>query len=203
MLPAALRISRAEAVRAIWEALSGNEAVIATTGKVWRELYSLGHRPGYFYLLGSMGCAAPVGLGVSLGADCEVVVLDGDGSALMKMGAMATAGRYLPDKFTHIVLDNEVYETTGGQRTSSTTTDLAAVATACGYRWVHRADTPAGCTESLLQALQARGPRLIHVKVSPASDPAMPKFSKTLTAMKGEFMEWLRPAGRCPATGRS
>ena len=202
-LPAALRINRLEAVRAVWDALSGNEAVIATTGKVWRELYSLGHQPSHFYLLGSMGCASPVGLGVSLGVDREVIVLDGDGSALMKMGAMATVGRYLPDNFTHIVLDNEVYETTGGQCTSSATADLAAVAAACGYRWVHRVDTPAGCTDSLLQALRTRGPRLIHVKVSPASDPAMPKFSKTLTAMKSEFMEWLRPAARGPITGRS
>jgi phosphonopyruvate decarboxylase len=195
ILPASDRISRAEAVRGVWEALSGHEAVIATTGKVWRELYSLGHRPGFFYLLGSMGCASPVGLGVSQGFGREVVVLDGDGSALMKMGAMATTGRYSPGNLTHVVLDNEVYETTGGQRTSSVTTDLALVALACGYRWIRRVDTVVGCTEAMREASRVPGPRFIHVKVSAASDPAMPKFCKTLTEMKLDFMEWLKASG--------
>ena len=195
IVPASDRISRAEAVRGVWEALSGHEAVIATTGKVWRELYSLGHRPGFFYLLGSMGCALPVGLGVSQGFEREVVVLDGDGSALMKMGAMATAGRYCPANLTHVVLDNEVYETTGGQQTSSVTADLALVALACGYRGIRRVDTVVGCTEAMLKASTVPGPRFIHVKVSAASDPAMPKFCKTLIEMKLDFMEWLRASG--------
>jgi phosphonopyruvate decarboxylase len=195
-LPPSGRISRAEAVLGVWEALSGRESVIATTGKVWRELYSLGHRPGFFYLLGSMGCASPVGLGVSLGSGCEVVVLDGDGSALMKMGAMATTGRYAPRNLTHVVLDNEAYETTGGQQTSSVTADLALVAQACGYRWIGRVDTLRGCTEAVVEARRVAGPRFIHVKVSSVSDPAMPKFSKTLTAMKSDFMEWLRATGQ-------
>ena len=100
-------------------------AVIATTGKCGRELFTLYDRPQHLYQVGSMGCASAMALGVALNSKSPVVVLDGDGSALMKLGNMATIGAYAPENFIHVILDNNAHDFTGGQPTSSQTVDFA------------------------------------------------------------------------------
>ncbi|HEX7969918.1 MAG TPA: thiamine pyrophosphate-binding protein, partial [Stellaceae bacterium] len=81
-------------------------AVVATTGKCGRELFTLADRPQHLYQVGSMGGATGMALGVALNAPMPVVVLDGDGAALMKLGTFATVGAYAPGRFIHILLDN-------------------------------------------------------------------------------------------------
>ena len=80
-----------------------------------------------------MGCASAMGLGVALNTARPVVVLDGDGAALMKMGSLATIGAQAPANLVHVVLDNGVHDSTGGQATVSPIVDFAGVALACGY----------------------------------------------------------------------
>ena len=92
-------------------------AIIATTGFCGRELYMIDDRPQHLYQVGSMGCASAMGLGVALNVARPVIVLDGDGAALMKMGSLATIGAQAPKNLVHIVLDNSVHESTGGQAT--------------------------------------------------------------------------------------
>ncbi|MBU9848609.1 phosphonopyruvate decarboxylase, partial [Rahnella aceris] len=100
--------------------LIGNEVpIIVSTGKGGRELYTLSDREQHFYMVGSMGCASPLGLGVALNIDNYVLVLDGDGALLMKLGAMATIGAYKPKHLIHVLLDNGVHDSTGGQETVS------------------------------------------------------------------------------------
>jgi phosphonopyruvate decarboxylase len=97
-------------------------------------LYAIDDRPNHFYMVGSMGCLLPLALGLALARpDLRVVALDGDGSALMRMGALATAGAYGPPNLWHLLLDNGVHESTGGQATVSPTVGFAGVAAACGY----------------------------------------------------------------------
>ena len=126
-MPAASRRSR------LVQAGAGDAAIVATTGKCGRELFTLGDRAQQIYLVGSMGCASAVGLGLALNVDRPVIVLDGDGAALMKMGNTATIGAYAPRNLVHIVLDNGVHDFTGGQGTVSPGVDFAGVAQACGY----------------------------------------------------------------------
>ena len=111
-----------------------DDIILTTTGYTGRELYSLGDRSNQLYMVGSMGCIASLGLGLALARpDLRVIVIDGDGAALMRMGAMATIGHYKPDNMLHILLDNDAYESTGGQITVSSSVDFPGVALACGY----------------------------------------------------------------------
>lgn len=144
-------------------------AVIATTGKCGRELFTLADREQHLYQVGSMGGAAPMGLGLALNVARPVVVLDGDGAALMKLGAFATIGAEAPAKLIHIVLDNGVHDSTGGQPTVSASVDFAAVAVACGYRLALSCDSLAGFETAYREAAGREGPSLIHVRIQPGS----------------------------------
>jgi len=147
-------------------------AVIATTGKCGRELFTLVDRRQHLYQVGSMGGASAMGLGVALNTTKKVVVLDGDGAALMKLGNFATIGACRPENLLHIVLDNGVHDSTGGQATVSASVDFAAVALACGYAFAASCRTLDGFERALDQADRPdrpRGPALIHVRIVPGS----------------------------------
>ena len=145
-------------------------AVIATTGKSGRELFTLSDRRQHLYQVGSMGGASGMGLGVALTApDRPVVVLDGDGAALMKLGSLATIGSRQPRNLIHVLLDNGVHDSTGGQSTVSASVDFAAVALACGYRAAISVDDPTGFDLAMRQALGEGGPVLVHARIRPGS----------------------------------
>src|SRR5262249_43067797 len=132
--------TRSEVLRAVQSTARVTDAVIATTGFTGRALYALEDCPNQLYLVGSMGCAGTLGLGLGLAQPRRrVIVLDGDGAALMRLSALATIGYERPANLVHILLDNEIHESTGGQATVSHSVDLAAVARACGYPRVVRA----------------------------------------------------------------
>jgi len=109
-------------------------AVLASTGFCGRELCAIDDRPNQLYMVGSMGCVLPLALGLALARpDLTVVALDGDGAALMRLGAFATAGAYPAPNLRHLLLDNGAHDSTGGQATVSASVSFAAVASACGY----------------------------------------------------------------------
>jgi len=144
-------------------------AIIATTGKTGRELFTLADREQHLYQVGSMGCASAMGLGVALNTRRKVVVIDGDGAALMKLGTLATIGAYAPGNLVHLLLDNGVHDSTGGQATVSPHVDFAAVALACGYRQASSCDSIAGFDTALREALAAEGPAFAHMRIAPGS----------------------------------
>lgn len=117
-----------------------NEAtsiILATTGYTGRELYSLADKANQFYMVGSMGCVSSIALGIALKQPHKkVIVIDGDGAVLMRMGAMVMLGHYRPKNLLHIVLDNGAYESTGGQTTISSSVNFSGVAKNCGYEIV-------------------------------------------------------------------
>ena len=127
------RPARIDLLRCIQALVPAAAAVVATTGKTGRELFTCEDRPQQLYQVGSMGCASAMGLGIALNTERPVVVLDGDGAALMKLGALATIGAHAPGNLIHAVLDNGVHDSTGGQATVSPNVDFATVAQACGY----------------------------------------------------------------------
>jgi phosphonopyruvate decarboxylase len=121
------------------------------------------------YQVGSMGGASGMGLGVALNTDKSVVILDGDGAALMKMGSLATIGANSPKNLIHVILDNGVHDSTGGQATVSPHVNFAQVALACGYRFAATTDSLMGFTDAFSEARKNKGPALIHAKISPGS----------------------------------
>jgi phosphonopyruvate decarboxylase len=149
--------------------IGDDAAIIATTGKCGRELFTLADRPQHLYQVGSMGGASGMALGVALNTGAPVVVLDGDGAALMKLGTFATIGACRPGNLTHILLDNGVHDSTGGQPTVSASVDFAAIALACGYRFAASCRSAAGFTSALRQAADAAKPAFIHARIAPGS----------------------------------
>ena len=162
-------LSREASLRRVLDLVDANAAIVATTGKCGRELFTIADRPQHLYLVGSMGGASGLGLGVALNTAKPVVVLDGDGAALMKLGSFATIGAYRPPNLLHLVLDNGVHDSTGGQATVSASVDFAAVALACGYRYAAACDDLDGLARAWAQAEQAGGPALIHLRIAPGS----------------------------------
>jgi phosphonopyruvate decarboxylase len=164
-----MQARRIDALERLIAELPEDAAIIATTGYCGRELFTLADRPQHIYQVGSMGGASAMGLGVALNVERPVVVLDGDGAALMKMGNMATIGARQPGNLVHVVIDNGAYESTGGQATVSPGVDFSAVARACGYRYAATADSLTGFAHALKRALATPGPRLVHLKVVPGT----------------------------------
>ena len=164
-----VRPSRAEVLRRFLEHTDDETAVVATTGKCGRELFTLADRPQHIYQVGSMGGASGMALGVALNTRRKVVVLDGDGAALMKLGTVATIGAYAPANLLHILLDNGVHDSTGGQATVSATVDFAGVALACGYAYAAACDSLSGFEAALGACSGATGPALVHVRIAPGS----------------------------------
>ena len=148
-------------------------AVVATTGKCGRELFTLADRPQHLYQVGSMGCASAMGLGVALNTTRPVIVLDGDGAALMKLGNLATIGAQAPENLVHVILDNGVHDSTGGQPTVSATVDFARAGLACGYAAAHACDSLDGFEAALKAALAAPGPTLLSMAIAPGSLPGL------------------------------
>lgn len=154
---------------------AGNTVLIASTGFSGRELYAIEDRPNQLYMVGSMGCAASLGLGLSMvRPDKKVVVIDGDGAVLMRMGNLATIGAYAPGNFYHLLLDNRVHESTGGQATVSEAVDFSGVALACGYREV------LGTTDGdnvINRFLSAKAPAFLCLKTSRGVPAGLPRPS--------------------------
>jgi phosphonopyruvate decarboxylase len=163
------RPTRLALLTRILAAIPDEVPIVATTGKAGRELFTLADREQHIYQVGSMGCASPMGLGIAMTTGRRTVVLDGDGAALMKLGSMATIGAYQPSGLLHVLLDNGVHDSTGGQTTVSPSVDFAAVALACGYRHAFTCDSEAGFAEAFRQAMAADGPILVHARILPGS----------------------------------
>lgn len=124
---------RIEAMESIYVALD-DCLVVTIMGATAAELYSLGHKPNFFYLQHAMGLASSLGLGLALSLpEQKVVVFDGDGSLLMNLGSLSTLARYRPSNLVHIVFDNESLLSVGGFPTATSTgTDLEGIARAAG-----------------------------------------------------------------------
>lgn len=187
--------SRVATLERMLATLPDSAAVIATTGKAGRELFTLADRPQHLYQVGSMGCAGAMGLGTALAVGRPVVVVDGDGAALMKLGALATIGAYAPRNLVHLVLDNGTYNSTGGQMTVSASVDFARVAIACGYANGFSCDNLGGFGEALERSLAGNGPHLIHMRIAPGSMEKLGRPTITPPEVARRFRAFLAGTG--------
>lgn len=136
-----------------------DELVVATTGMTSRELYVVRDRPENFYMCGSMGCALSIGLGVALALpQRKVIVLDGDGAALMSLGSLSLARHLRLPNLEHIILDNGTYASTGDQPTCSAAVNFEDV-----------------------------GFNVRHIRVEPGNEPGTPRIPYEPTEMRARF----------------
>jgi len=185
--------SRFEAIQSLLKISPESAAIIATTGKTGRELYTACDREQHFYVVGGMGTASSIALGVALNAkDRPVVVIDGDGAALMKLGSFATIGAQAPRNLIHLLLDNGVHDSTGAQATVSNTTRFAEVASAANYRNVAEVESLADFENCLRQMYQLEGASLLHLKIRPGSIDPLGRPEITPEAVKERFMAFLQ-----------
>ena len=147
--------------------LKHEEAVIGGIGNTNFDLWAAGHRPQNFYMLGSMGLAFPIALGVALAQPKRrVIALEGDGSLLMQLGCLATIATLKPKNLTMVVFDNGIYQITGSQPTpGADTADLVAVALASGLAGSSWAADETDFERLIEQSLVADGPTLIGVRI--------------------------------------
>jgi phosphonopyruvate decarboxylase len=184
------RISRSEALARIIELIDPKKTVvIATTGYTGRELFASKDSANHLYMVGSMGCASSMALGLSLARpDLKVVVIDGDGAALMRMGNFATIGTYAGANLTHILLDNEVHDSTGAQATVSAGISFAKIAEACGYGMTLAGDDPV-LLDTLFTADPNTKPKFAHLKIRPGTLEKLPRPNLTPEAVLQRFIK--------------
>lgn len=149
--------------------------VLATTGYTGRELYALEDRHNQFYMVGSMGCVSSLGLGLALARpDLTVVIVDGDGAALMRMGNFATLGTYAGNNLVHILLDNGVHDSTGAQATVSANVNFSTIASACGYAAVYQGEN-LELIDRCFDTAHAAGPRFAHIRIRAGTMANLPR----------------------------
>lgn len=172
----ASRNAMLRAVQSVTAEATGT-VVIATTGYTGRELYACEDRANQLYMVGSMGCAITLGLGIALAQPArKVVVLDGDGAALMRLGAQSTVGYEAPANLVHVLLDNAIHESTGGQSTVARSLNFCAIAAASGYRDVQSIAEPDAVAAAVQGALDtAAGPVFIHAPTRPGVPDGLPR----------------------------
>ena len=161
------RPTREAAIAASFKAIPKDALVVCANGHPSREAHKADDRKGNFYMIGSMGMAPSIGLGLAIAQpDKLVCVLDGDGNVLMGMGTLARVAATRPRKFLHVCLDNREYGSTGGQRTISADVKLEEIARGAGYARVARVTTVADLAKKIDEFKGASGPSFILAEVA-------------------------------------
>jgi phosphonopyruvate decarboxylase len=179
-------ISRAAAIAAAIKSLD-REAVIHANGFPSRESHAILDRPQNFYMLGSMGLASAIGLGVALTrSTIGTVIFDGDGNLLMNFGIMPMVGALSPRRYVHCVFDNGVYGSTGNQRSPAPGLNFTAMAAAAGYRTAASVTDAKDVSDQVATALHTDGPHFIHVRVT-AEATEVPRINHTPSQIRDRF----------------
>ena len=169
-----------------------DEPVVHANGYICRESFQLQDRPANFYMIGSMGLASSIGLGVALcQPDKKVIVFDGDGNVLMSMGTLAMIAAAAPKNLVHIVFDNQVYESTGSQRSLSGSVPLDEVAGSSGYPVALKVTKKEEVKPAFEKLMKGDGPGFLLIKVDPDFDPKTGRVTHTPEEIKTRFMNAL------------
>jgi phosphonopyruvate decarboxylase len=171
------------------EQFDAQAVFVATTGYCARELFAIADGPNKFYMVGSMGHAAALGLGIAVKGRRRVVVLDGDGALLMRLGTLALVGGFQQLEFVHIVLNNGVHESTGAQPVcGGASVNLRAVADACGYPQSWAACSISDLKDMLKAASQLSCPVFIDVSAARRS-AVLPRIPDELSELACRFRD--------------
>ena len=191
------RMKREETLEIVLENLDDNAIVVSTTGKTSREIFEIREKRGQshqqdFLTVGSMGHCSSIALGIALSKpDREVVCIDGDGSMLMHLGSLTSIASLKPKNFRHILMNNEVHESVGGQETAAKNIDLSAIVGAMGPSKMFKAATPAELKEKITDFMKCVGPSFLEVKIRPGSREDLGRPTIKPVNNKENFMGFL------------
>lgn len=147
-----------------------NDIIISANGFISRDLYTSLEKNTNFYMIGSMGLASSIGLGVALKKPKKrVLVFDGDGNILMNLGSLVTIGALQPKNLIHFIFDNKIHESTGGQPTHSNKINISKIAKATNYR-VFSIKNVKNLQKILKKIKNLSGPILIHIHINKSKE---------------------------------
>jgi thiamine pyrophosphate-dependent acetolactate synthase large subunit-like protein len=193
-------VRRADAVGRVADRIHQGALTIACNGMIGRELYTHRDLASQFYMIGSMGLASSIALGLAITQPSRtVVVLDGDGNVLMGMGALASIAAEAPANFYHVVFDNAAHGSTGNQRTISDRVPLEDVALAAGYRSAHRITELADIDGAISELFSEAGPAMLLIEVERGNQPG----SKRVEPPPAELARRFRAAAAAGLPGPS
>ena len=166
----------------------GNQPIISANGFISRDLFEVCDKNSNFYMIGSMGLASSIGLGLALQNPKKTIyVFDGDGNILMNLGSLTTISKLKPKNFIHIIFDNSSHESTGGQPTSTNKISIDAIAKAVNFK-VFRCNSKKNLDETFKKIKNMAGPIIILMKIS-KSEKISGRISLPPKKIKSRFMK--------------
>jgi sulfopyruvate decarboxylase subunit beta len=155
---------RKEAIKIATEEI-GDQPIVAANGFISRDLFESNDKTSNFYMIGSMGLASSIGLGIALkNPKKRIFVFDGDGNLLMNLGTLITIGSVKPQNFVHLVFDNNAHESTGGQPTNSKNISLSEIAKATNYR-IFKVNSVKDLRKVLHTIKKIKGPIMVLINI--------------------------------------
>jgi len=169
----------------------GNQPIISANGFISRDLFTSHDKPTNFYMIGSMGLASSIGLGVALkNAKKKIFVFDGDGNILMNLGSLITIGTTKPKNLVHIIFDNSSHESTGGQPTATNKIQLSKIAKTANFK-VFQVKTKKQLVKIFQKIKLIPGPIIVIVKIEKGGIISK-RMNIEPTKIKNRFMDSLK-----------
>ena len=190
-------MKREEALEIILRNLDDNTIVVSTTGKTSREIFEIREKNGQsheqdFLTVGSMGHCSAIALGIALAKPHrQVVCIDGDGAMLMHLGSLTSIAILKPKNFRHILMNNEVHESVGGQKTAAKELDMTAIVNSLDSSKIFNAETPADLEQKFIDFVSCPGPSFLEVKIQSGSRDNLGRPTIKPVDNKENFMKFL------------
>jgi len=179
-------MNRKEAIQIISSTI-GKEIIVSANGFISRDLFEINDNENNFYMIGSMGLASSIGLGIALKKPKKrVYVFDGDGNILMNLGSLVTVGFLKPGNLIHFILDNNSHESTGGQPTVSNVIQIEKIAKVSGYK-IYKVKEKSELKKILTEIEKVSGPILIHIRIG-KSHASSKRVTHNPIYIKNRFM---------------
>ena len=183
-------INRNEILNQILRHKADDVLFFGTTGKTGREMFEIDDMENNFYMVGSMGCISSLALGLSLNSRKKSIIIDGDGSLLMRMGNLATIGFYKPKNILHIVLDNNSHDSTGGQFTVSNDINFVEIAKNCGYDNCIELEDKESVDQALTNWVKNTTLTFLYIRISKGSKKNLGRPSVSPTDVSKRFKDF-------------
>ena len=169
----------------------GNNPIVSANGFISRDLFNVCDKESNFYMIGSMGLASSIGLGVAIkNPRKQIFVFDGDGNILMNLGSLVTIGSLKPKNLVHIIFDNASHESTGGQPTNSKSINIKKIAENTNYH-VFETETESKFRKILRNIKKNSGPIMIIVKIKTKKIVSQ-RITHNPTQIKKRFMNSIK-----------
>ena len=178
------------AIATALEHIEFDDRIISANGLISRDLFAVSDTKPAFYMIGSMGLASSIGLGIALkDPRRKVFVFDGDGNILMNLGSLTTIGSLKPKNLIHVVFDNSVHESTGSQPTNTNFVSIEKIAKVCNYNHTFTVRTENNFEKILRKIKKLKGPIMIVVKIQQNDTERSGRINISPVEIKERFMQ--------------